>query len=597
MARRVHYVKPNHATESPQSAVWFDTETHQDADPDGTITHRLWFGYAAHCYRRSNGQWTRPRWLRFTTREHLWEWVTQQCRPKVRTYMFCHNTNFDLPVMDIFHQLPAMGWTLKMAVIEAPPTILRWKKGTKTLQVLDTLNLWRMPLSKLGEMIGLPKLPMPAPDAPPADWDAYGKRDVEVIMAACLQWWDTLTDEDLGGFASTLAGQSMRAYRHRFMPARILIDDHPPALPLARESYMGGRCEAFRLGKVHELVTCLDINSQYPYVMRDNWYPTRLIGHTRRASLADLGAWLQRRCLVARVTLTTPEPAYAVRHNRKLCWPVGTFDAVLTSPELSYALERGHIDAVHEVAVYERAKLFQDFVEYFYARRLHYRALGDETRATQIKLILNSLYGKWGQKGYVYEPDEWVDDLQARVWTEIDGETGDIIRWRQLGGLLQRRAEEGESRESPPAIAAHVTAYGRALLWSMIRRADPRRVVYVDTDSLYIAGPVPRTLAPFIDPDKLGSLKIVGEPAEMVIHGAKDYVHGSHWKLKGARFSSLWTSPTTYEQDKWAGLKGLLRDGGLDAPTTERVTKTCHRRYDKGTVTASGRVVPLVFPL
>jgi len=157
----------------------------------------------------------------------------------------------------------------------------------------------------------------------------------------------------------------------------ILVDSNEPALELARRSYLGGRVECGRLGRVDGPVYRLDVNSMYPAVMRDNWYPTRLIGHTSRAEVAELHEWLAKWCVVAEVDLATDEPAYPVVVEGRLVFPVGRFLTVLASPELQHALERERVLAVHAVACYDRAVLFKAFVEECWAIRLAAIQAGD----------------------------------------------------------------------------------------------------------------------------------------------------------------------------------------------------------------------------
>ncbi|HXK37161.1 MAG TPA: DNA polymerase, partial [Candidatus Paceibacterota bacterium] len=232
----------------------------------------------------------------------------------------------------MFRELPKRGWKLGHCVIESPPVILSWRKGTATIMVLDTLNWWRHSLAQIGESVGTPKLVMPKLKASGTVWDRYCRNDVDVIRVAMRRWWAFLHEFDLGGFAPTLASQAFRAWRHRFMSHPVLIDANPSALKLARSSYHGGRTEAFRLGKVQGRVHVLDVNSMYPFVMRDERYPTTLKLHARRPSLSELRRWLTRFCVVARCQIRTSVPRYAIVLDGRLVFPVGRFEATLTTP-------------------------------------------------------------------------------------------------------------------------------------------------------------------------------------------------------------------------------------------------------------------------
>lgn len=591
---RGHFIKPNHRTETLQHAIWFDTETDSEAVDPQTTGHVLRQGYAAYSRLNSRGQWSDPEWFRFETVQAFWRWVTSKCRKKTRLYLFCHNSSFDYPVVDAFHWLPRHGWLPDRLVIEAPPTIIRVRNNDRTLILLDTLNWWRMPLSKLGDSVGLSKLRMPDADATRGLWDAYNKRDVEIIMRAVQLWCNMVREHDLGGFQPTLAGQAFAAWRHRFMKHRVLIDANPHALAVSRACYHGGRVEAFHIGKLTQQLHLLDINSMYPHVMREHAYPTILRYHSRHMTPAKLFALMQKRLVCAHVEVQVDQPAIGVMHHERYLFPVGTFSAYLSSPELQWVRRYGKVLRCFEVAAYEHAHLFRDFVDTMYAWRQDATRSGDTVLAGQVKILMNSLYGKFGQRGIRYELVGDVPDLSIDSWREVNVDTKEVRQFRQLMGKVQELQRDSESATSHPAIAAHVTAHARMLLWACIAEAGRENVFYCDTDSLLVNDEGLMRLAHRMDNTRLGALKHEGTFDACEIYGAKDYVFGSKVRTKGVRSSALWLDPNTVEQEKWSGLKGLLRSGHLDRPTTALVTKHLARTYDKGTVGTDGSVSPIV---
>jgi hypothetical protein len=318
-----------------------------------------------------------------------------------------------------------------------------------------------------------------------------------------------------------------------------------------------------------------------------------LRGFFRQATFAELGRWLESRAVVARVTLRTDEPRYAFLYRDKLVFTVGDFTNSLTTPDLLYALEHGHLTRVYEAAVYDASPLFARFVTEVYKLRLEAKAAGNDVQHYLLKILLNSLYGKFAQRGTVWEHAGIAPDLDVRVWAEVDVDGGVVRHFRQFGGLVQEKLTDPESLDSHPAIASHVTAYARALLWDLIVQAGRPNVFYCDTDSLYVNAEGFRRLRARIDPAALGALKHEATYPWLVIHGAKDYEAPAHRVCKGVRASATWLDRNTVQQEKWSSLKGLLRSGDLSAPTTELIEKRLSRVYDKGTVTRSGRVLPL----
>lgn len=588
-----HILKANKGSEQPQSLCFVDTETTPHRISRDTIEHRLAFGWA--CYQRTikGGQWAAPTWARFTRPERFWAWLESCLRPRTRTFVFAHNWAFDGPVLDVFGLPLSRGWVMERAIVDAPPWIVTLRRDSCTLTLLDTLNWWRCSLADLGDSLGIPKLKMPGRRASRRTWDRYCRRDVEVIRRAILEWLSFLRSNDLGGFAPTQASQAMRTYRHRFMDHPIFIDCDLRALALSRDAYHGGRCECFRLGKVAGPVHVLDVNSQYPAVMRRYEYPHKLIGWTDNVQLDDLPRWLKARCVVARCLVETDEPAYAHVHNGRLVFPVGRFTEALTTPDLAYALKRGHLKAVYEAAVYERAPLFVRFVDELYQHRLDAKARGDKVAVELFKKILNGFYGKWGQAGGKWTEHERTADLSVRVWDEFDYDTGTLRQWRQFGGLIQSRDPGGESRDSFPAIAAHVTAYARRDLWAFVLQAGRANLYYCDTDSLWVSSHGVQNVRGFVDPLTLGALKAEGVHKWAIFRGAKDYQVPGLSRTKGVRSTARWITSNVVEQERWSGIRGLMRTGRLTAPHTTTVRKHLKRDYQKGNVGAHGLITPL----
>lgn len=614
MRRSPHYIKANHSADYPQQCVWFDTETYlrdstgqviplaewkvkylDPVDPRHDkleVTHHLAFGYACYERKHHNGEWSDEDWLKFTSPDEFWSWVVGKVRQKTKLYLFCHNTSFDLPVLNVFKLLPRLGFVLRSAIIDAPPTILRFSNGNGTIVVLDTLNIWRMPLKYLGKEIGLGKLDMPDNNDMGVDWETYGRRDVEILRAACKNWFDYLKVNDMGGFAPTLASQAMLVYRHKYMKHKIFIDCNPRALQLTREGYYGGRVECFYIGQYYGSFSALDVNSMYPSVMQKHRYPCKLLAATQYATVSDIRIWLRSYSICARILLRTDKPFAPVRRDGKLLFPIGEFECILSTPELEYALKHAEILEVYEVAVYENEYLFTDFVDAGQAKKEQCKRDGDHVGEFHAKKISNSFYGKWGQSGLKWVENEWIEDMTCKQWSEIDLETGRIIYHRQLAGLVQTKETEGESRDSFPAIAAHVTAYARMELWSIIEQAGRENVYYCDTDCVLTNEIGVDRLADRMDEFALGALKIAGKYDEIALFGNKDYWFGSKVKTKGVRKDAIWLDGNRVQQEQWSGLKGLLRDDAMDAPRTRKIIKNLKRRYDKGAVSEAGNVLP-----
>jgi len=591
--RRAHWLPRNFASQTPQACIFVDTETLPTRLDDKTEAHYLDLGMAAYCRRSHNGQWTKPEWFTFTTRDEFWDWAISKTRSKVRLYLFAHNGAFDLPVLAAFTQLPERGYKIKKAICDAPPIDITWKRDDRTIRFIDTLNIWRMSLAEIGRSVGLSKLKMPSPDDSEIRKLAYCRRDVKVLMMAVIKWLDFLKDNDLGGFQPTLASQALGTYRHRFMKHQIGIHNNNDALHLERDAYVGGRTECFRLGAYDGEFYYIDVNSMYPSVMRGNQYPARLSTWTDRVKIADLKRWRNQYLVIANVTLQTKDANYPKVHDGKLVFPIGRFNVSLAGPELYRALDAGHIAEVHQASIYYGEDLFTDYVDYVYKARMDARAAGNRVDAHSFKILANSLYGKFGQRGRRFEEIETCDPNLIAIEEEWDADEGKLSTRRYFGGIVQEWQTEGESKHSFPAIAAFVTSYARLVLVDAISQAGRENCYYCDTDSLVVNREGWERITHLIDQDRLGSWSLDRILDSIVLHGPKDYIFDGEMRVKGVRKDAVWVDDSTVEQDQFVGFRGLVRRGSLDAPIVLRITKKQRRAYLKGRPTANGVVLPL----
>ena len=591
--RHPHYIKHNRGSGTPQHCIFFDTETTGRVIDDTTIETTLSFGQACYLRRLKHGKWSAPKWTRFETVDAFWDFVAQWCKPKRRLYIFAHNLAFDLTQVRGFSILQASGWECTSRIIGPKILNLTYRKDGASIRLVDTFNYYPMALKAIGEMVGLEKYEFPEDSDSPELWDSYCQRDVEIMVAAMQLWWARITDWGLGNFAVTLASQCMNAYRHKFMPTPIFIDNNDRANEVGRRAYLGGRTEAFYIGKAPERIWCLDINSMYPHIMKEKAVPYRLATTSTRLENHELDYLLYRYAIVADVELEVHEPALPIRFEGRTTWPVGSFNAALTSPELRYALDHGMITQINYAAIYHKAVIFSEDVDFFYAKRLEARKLGDTATEGVTKLFLNSLYGKFGQNGQKWALVGQSDNLNVRYFDYFDAETHELTRYREFAGLVEMLEEQPESRDSFPAIAAHITAYARMHLWELMTAAGLDNVYYVDTDSLMVNKTGYQALKARVHPSRLGALKVEWKSSDVIINGLKDYEVDGHLKAKGIRKNAVQTAPGVFTQEQFRGIEGMIRDGDLDRILIKTISKRLLRKYLKGQVMETGQVFPL----
>jgi hypothetical protein len=551
----------------------------------------------------------------------FWTDVDEFTTWKQTTYIFAHNAKYDVLVTGCIPHLVELGYRV-VGFSDANPFILTLHKlgepndegkvPKKEIVIYSSTNYFAQSLAKLGKTFKLEKLEFDhdqkVDPKDPVFMDkalTYGRRDVDILKLAMLAFIRFVKDNKLGTFQATIAGQAFQAYRARFMPEDIHLHADNKALEVERRAYVGGRNEAFTIGEVSGTIYYVDINSMYPHVMRDKLYPKKLVSFWETATVQKVREMIMDNYLVcADVLIHTDKRLFHVKQER-LIFPVGSYWTTLSTPEIIRAMDEGILLEIKNVCLYEAADLFSAYVDHFYGLRLTAKEEGDEVHDLMYKLFLNSLYGKTGQKNIKWLPViEGLDPTIVGVENIYFADIGTSKYIKTFGGTSFEQYEEDddiEAEHSFPAIAAHVTAHARMLLYHYLETAGFEHVHYCDTDSLFVDETGYKNLvdAGAIDPSKLGALKVEKVGDDLKIYGCKDYRFGGKTKTKGVPPSAYElghdrAGKLSFAVTKWSGFTTRLKEGDMQHYYNEVMIKTLKREYQKGIIRDNGRVDPFV---
>jgi len=590
-----HKLKANKLTSLPSQFIFFDTETKQVNGVHKCITHNLKLGWACYWQRRSKNVEDTLSWKEFTRIDDFWDFVESKVRSKTRLILMAHNIVFDFTVVGGWYELVNRGWQLTRLYEKNHIFIARYKKGSKAILVLDNMNYFACKLEQLGKEIGFEKLKIDFTKCTNKQLSIYCKRDVEILLRTWQKYFTWFKSNDLGTFGVTISGQAFNTFRHRFMNHDIFIHNRYYVSKLERESYFGGRTECFRLGSYSDdKYYNLDVNSMYPSVMLTEDFPMKFVNFDLDCGIGKLSIYLKRYCCVARVKVNTKKPILPVRKNIKVIFPVGSFEAVLTSGELKLALKENVITKVISVALYEKGKIFSGFVRFFYNQRLEAKENSNSSYSQFYKIIMNSLYGKFGQLMGEWETCGKCDPKEVKYWRESVHGDPKVYKYRKINGLIQRYEKKREAFNSFCAIASHVTGYARVKMWSLMTKAERENVYYCDTDSLFVNSEGYRNLQSELSSTEIGKLKIENEASYLKLLGCKQYIFGDKQKHKGRKNNAVKLSDNVYRQSQWSTLKTLIQNENLKDYRVTEVVKHFTGIYDKGHLLSNGTVVPLV---
>ena len=588
-------LKPIKSGSVPSNIIIFDTET--DWNTTEKITkHQLKLAYVYKGNYNKDKKLLTGKYHFFDDKKSICEFIENKCYGSKTTYIYAHNIFFDLQVIGFFEYFTKAGWKLSFCYDAGLTFILKATKNKKSFTCVSTTNYFSFGLEKLGKLLNLPKLKVDFDKDSFKSIKVYCKRDVEILVKSLENYFNFLIVNNCGKIALTRASQAMNTYRYRFLSEKIMIHQVDHVRELENKCYYGGRTECFYLGELKgEKLSCYDINSMYPYVMLKEKYPVKLLDWFDNPKPQEYEHFINNFLTSAEVIIKTNKPLYPVRHKHKLLFPIGTFKTYLSTPELRTALKYGHIKKINQISIYEGANIFSEYVKHFYDLKAKYKKEGNEIYTNIVKIFLNSLYGKFGQK--IME-QEVIDEMGGEVFyrhENFDIETGETFIEYKILNRIVREIEMKIDEKSFIGIASHVTSYARMYLNEIIDSVGFDKVLYCDTDSVYLRNKDIKLLNCKLDKYELGALDLEKESKTMTIHGLKDYVFGDDIKLKGVPKNAIRIDDNTYEYDSFLGFKEHLRKRELDGFITRKTVKHLKREYTKGIKLPSGRVIPYTF--
>lgn len=416
------------------------------------------------------------------------------------------------------------------------------------------------------------------------------------LAATVREMISRLRKESLGPLRATAGSQALSIYRRRFLDTGIYCHNHTGATRLERDSYHGGRCEAFRLGKIPGRAYHLDFRSMYGAIMRDTAVPVRLRDYMVNPRFTRVAEATKDGNGIADVTVETAEPAYPYIRDGLTVWPVGRFRATLAGPELADAYCRGAIRICHALATYDMEPALAEYAEHLHRLRLLYEREGNLTMATWCKRLLVSLPGKLGQRDHHWEHCPTVTPPMDYGEWYGQNRKGDIARYRCIAGVVSNDVSEGLAHDSQLAIASWITSAARMKLLAAIRIAGFHHVYYVDTDALIVDDDGMSRLSgtDLMGAETMGLLQVKRASDICDIRGVKYYVEDGRVTCAGLprgvcrqiEGTDTFEVQSTPHEDIHAGRTPTVR--------TEQRRVAPDREYKHGTVQADGTITPFL---
>jgi len=284
-----------------------------------------------------------------------------------------------------------------------------------------------------------------------------------------------------GDMGLTIASTSLKTFNHKYQQNPLYMCEKETN-DIFRNAYYGGRTEIFRMYAPEKLgpYSYYDINSLYPTVMERNLFPVsspQLIHNPRKEIIREeIGITNARiETPIDRPYIPLFPQKIQVGQSRKMMFVTGKFEGWWDNSLLQKAMDLGYKVEGLKSYTFKAEPIFKDYIHDFY--KIKKESEKDTPMYIIAKLLMNSLYGKFGQhqisQSMIKDPNP--DEEKYKIISTLDFENDWVIV-----------EEEGKGKSYLPQISVHVTALAQLMLFESFEKVMEKdyHIFYCDTDSM-----------------------------------------------------------------------------------------------------------------
>lgn len=301
--------------------------------------------------------------------------------------------------------------------------------------------------------------------------------------------------------------------------------------------------------------------------MKEYKYPTKILAYFK-GDITKMNLYVElfnKHLSIIKVKVTSPKnilhPILPVKVDDTTIYPEGKWTAWYYSEEINNAKKYGYQFEILEGYLFEGADLFSKYVDDLY--KLKEKSDPKSPMYTIAKLILNTVYGKFGMK-----PELLIHEIvDASKLSDLIDKIGleNLVNVTDIGlkSLVSYRSRFPRVPMINVSVAAAITANARIYMAEKTKNKSEFMLYYSDTDSAFTSKPLPSNL---IDNKKLGLFKLEKVLTKFVALAPKVYggieVNGNEYtKVKGLKTNVsllqleellIKNSSKDVKQEKWS---------------------------------------------
>jgi len=422
----------------------------------------------------------------------------------------------------------------------------------------------------------------------------YCCKDVIYLLNALVKF-DTYFQENFNiGLTLTIPSMALKVWRKHFNPSKEFLTLSRRSKFFDENYYFGGHTEKFIDDKkVFRNVQYYDVNSLYPSEMINASFIDSKLKRTH-PNLKNLKRLVKsERLFFCEITLNVDNERLRFfpvldEENKVNLYPFGKIKIKVSEVGLKFILRWGSWDnivEIHDVLIgmeNQVIKPFVDFVDVFYKLRK-----SDAGNNLIFKLLLNSLYGKFGQK--------LIRDVKVMNSTREEMPKSNVNYEGLVISTYEEEAKYNARVTHRLDVAGKITESARLTMGNYINMIRGEfgddSVIYTDTDSIITSIDLKgSSLSHLLDDNKLGLLgDEIGHKDSMICLGQKMYHFYKSGKkaTKGVKemnlddFRGLIRGQNEFSNKRFSKFNSLITRGFHGIQTVPFILKNIRGRLDK----------------
>ena len=237
----------------------------------------------------------------------------------------------------------------------------------------------------------------------------YCANDVDIMVEAFCRYKKWLWESFGLNMKLTRGSDALNCFRSELGNISIRRPSNKMQLRKELSSYYGGRTEAFKIGHLSGYTWYkYDINSLYPFVMKNEQYPVSLARSDYNPKWQEALPQLKDYIGLGYVECDIEQPAIPTRTKTSSVYSTGKVSGYYCGKELEWLLYHGTNINLDELHLYNKSPIFESVITKLNRYKEKASKDNNEMDRTTVKLLMNSIYSKFAQRN-----EEIIDIKEA----------------------------------------------------------------------------------------------------------------------------------------------------------------------------------------